>query len=96
MHKYIVIIICSVSILVLFSACLIVPPCWSALGDKKTVTQRPNNKDTKEPGDLKDGMKSDKSIKKKVVKKAGAVALTGVTAEKVASGMKNKITTDKE
>ena len=96
MNKKIVLIICSVGVLVLITGYLSAPPAWSAPGDRKPEIQKPGDKDTKEPGDLKDRSKGKEPVKKKVVKKAGTAAAVGVAGGMVTSGVKGKVTKDKE
>ncbi|MCD6188233.1 MAG: hypothetical protein J7K09_08700, partial [Desulfuromusa sp.] len=89
-------IICSISALVFITGYLSVPLAWSAPGDKKPAIQKPADKDVKELGDLKDGKKGKKSVKKKVVTKAGTAAAIGVAGAKVKSGAKGKVSKNKE
>ena len=96
MNKKIVSIICSASAFILITGYLSASPAWSAPGDKKPEIQKPGDKDAKGPGDLKDGSKGKESVKKKAIKKAGTAAAVGVAGAKVKSGVKGKVTNDKE
>ena len=96
MHKKIVSIICSASTFIFLTAYLGVTPACSAPVDKKTEIQKPADKSKKELGDLKDGSKGKEPVKKKVVKKAGTAAVVGVAGGMVTSGVKGKVTKDKE
>ena len=96
MHKKLVSIICLVSTLVLITVYLGVTPAWSAPGGKKPAIHKPIDKGIQEPGDLKDGNKGEKPVKKKAVKKAGTAVAVGVAGAKVQSGLKGKGTKDKE
>lgn len=96
MHKKIVSIIYSASTLIFIIAYLGATPACSAPADKKMETQKPADKGEKELGDLKDRSKGKEPVKKKVVKKAGTAAAVGVAGGMVASGIKGKVTKDKE
>ena len=96
MYKQTLVIICSVSSLVLLVATLNATPAWSAPRDKKPEIRKTTDKGTKDLGDLKDGRKGKKSVKKKMVKRAGAAAAVGLAGAKVKSGVKGKVKKDKE
>ena len=83
--------ICSIATVILLTGSFAVLPAWSAPGDKKTSIQKPADKSSKELGKLKNSDKGKKSVKKKVVKKAGTAAVIGVAATKVKSGAKEAV-----
>ncbi len=91
-----VLVICSVSALVLITGHLNAPSAWSAPADKKPAIQKTADKDTKEPGVLKNDTKGKKSVKKKAAKKAGTAVAIGAAGAKVKSGVKGNVKKDKE
>lgn len=96
MYKKISPFICSVSSFILITVYLGTTPVWSAPSDKNTEIQKSADKDVIKPDGLKDGVKGKESVKKKAVKKAGTAAAIGVAGAKVQSGVKGKVTKNKE
>ena len=95
MHKKLFSFICSVSTLILITVYLGATPVWSAPSDKKPEIQKPADKDVIKPGDLKDRVKGNESVKEQAVKKAGTAAAIGVAGARVQSGVMGKVTKDK-
>jgi hypothetical protein len=91
MTKKLLSTICSISTAILLTGYFVVPPAWSAPGDKKPSIQKPADKNSKELGERKNSDKGKESVKKKVVKKAGTAAVIGVAATKVKSGAKEAV-----
>ena len=91
MGKRIISIICSIGVFLLIAIFPEVMPAWSAPGDKKQIRQESPDKSVLDLEDTKPGEKSEKSVKKKVVKKAGAAAGVGVVGKKATSEVKKRL-----
>ena len=87
MEKRIILMVCSVSVFFLITIFPGALPAWSAPGDKKQIRQESPDKNILDLEETKPGKKSEKSVKKKVVKKAGAAAAVGVVGKKATSGV---------
>ncbi len=87
MGKKIIPIVCSVSVFVLLTIFPGAIPTWSAPGETKQVLQNSPDKSVLDREEPKTGKKGEKSVKKKVLKKAGAAAAVGVVGKKATSGL---------
>ncbi len=84
-------ICCSMAILLLTISFWGTGTAWSAAGKDKQIRLDSSDKGILKREDTKTGKKGEKSVKKKLVKKAGATAAVGVAGKKVTSGLKGKV-----
>ena len=79
--------VCSMSVFFLITIFPGTMPAWSAPGDKKQVPLDSPDKSVLDLEESKTGKKGGKSVKKKVLKKAGAAAAVGMVGKKATSGV---------
>lgn len=91
MGKKIISVVCSVSLLFLITLLPGALPAWSAPGGKKQTEQGLTEKSIPNPEVSKPGEKGEKSVKKKVVTKAGKAAAAGVVGAKATSKVKETV-----
>ncbi len=87
MGKNIISLVCSINIFFLIAIFPAAMPAWSAPGDKKQIRQESPDKSIVDMEETKAGNKGEKSVKKKILKKAGAAAAVSVVGKKAASGL---------